>query len=99
MTTFPPPPEIIDSLNRWFEDGLEPGSFLAAVLCNDLLAACERADSLNRLQLWNIVHWCANNLPAYGWGDDERYERWRTLDAEERARNVKAFREARRATK
>ena len=41
------PEYMIGSLRRYIENGIEPGSFLSAVLCNDLRGACECADDTN----------------------------------------------------
>ena len=35
-------------LRRYLAHGIEPGSFLSAVLRNDLIDACGRADDTNR---------------------------------------------------
>jgi len=47
---------MVDGLKRWIERGIYPGSFLTAVIENDLFAALSNADETN-----------INALPAYGY--------------------------------
>ncbi len=64
-------------LQRWIEDGIPPGSFLTAVLENDLKHACEQADIENRYLLFDIVSWLYNESPGGCWGSPEQVEAWR----------------------
>lgn len=61
------PSNIQGSITRYVENKLQPGSFLTAVLNNDLKNAVLKADvnSLKSLKL--IVLWFSNNRPnLYG---------------------------------
>ena len=52
---------------RYVEHGVKPGSFLTAVLSNDLYNATGRADQQNLAALPTIVRWFANHCPGlYG---------------------------------
>lgn len=61
---------------NWIEYGTPPGSFLTAVLCNDLREACGRADDTNRHLLFEYVSWLYNNAPADCWGSEENFNIW-----------------------
>ena len=63
-------------LERWIDHGIEPGSFLMAVIENDLRRACENADIGNRAQLFEIVSLLYNHAPAGCWGSPERARAW-----------------------
>lgn len=50
-----------EGIKRYIEFGCKPGSFLFAVLCNDLMNAVRRADTDNLKALTLIVQWLDNN--------------------------------------
>jgi hypothetical protein len=61
---------------RYLENKIPPGSFLSAVICNDLREACGRADMLSRVQLFDLVVWFYNYAPSNSWGSPEKFEAW-----------------------
>lgn len=63
------PQHTIEALERYVFHGLEPGSFLMAVLCNDLAGAVGRADPWNRRAIPEIVEFVYNRLPGNSWGN------------------------------
>lgn len=63
-------------LQLWAEHGRPQGSFLTAVLCNDLKNAVGCADEQNRRDLADIVQFAYNNLPAPCWGSPEKVMAW-----------------------
>lgn len=65
-------PVIIDSLKMYIDHGIMPGSFLAAVLTNDLFGAMGFADSYNRATIFQITSYIYNNLPSDSWGSVEK---------------------------
>ena len=65
-----------DALNRYYEDGLMPGGFLTAVLCNDLFRAVATADSWNIHHIKDICMFVYNEMPAKAWGSAERMRAW-----------------------
>jgi hypothetical protein len=70
------PEHMIGALSRYVFDGLQPGSFLEAVLSNDLRRAAERADEYNRDNIVNWVTLLYNYVPASCWGSPEKYHQW-----------------------
>jgi hypothetical protein len=58
-------------LSAWVEKGYFPGSFLTAVLCNDLFAAVGSADALNIKALQAITTFVYNRVPTDAWGSAE----------------------------
>jgi hypothetical protein len=53
-----------------------PGSFLSAVLSNDLRRSFERADSRSSAALASIVSWVYSMAPAKCWGSPSRFDEW-----------------------
>ena len=54
------PDYTLEALQRYFEYGLPPGSFLSSVLRNDLMGALTTADEYNKEALADIcslIHW------------------------------------------
>lgn len=70
------PDYMIGALSRYVFDGLPPGSFLEAVLSNDLRRAVERADENNQAMIVNWVKLLYNHVPASCWGSPEKYHQW-----------------------
>ena len=68
--------EIIESLERYVNDRCPTGSFLRAVLSNDLMDACARADMRNQRRLPEIASYIYNNLPMLCWGSLNKVESW-----------------------
>lgn len=62
------PEYMKEALDRYVNQKIMPGSFLQAVLCNDLFGAMGRADSNNRAALYSIVQYIYNELPSNSWG-------------------------------
>ena len=63
------PKYTLDSLTRYVEHGIPPGSFLCAVLENNLFSAINRADRDNLAALPEIVKYIYNELPSFCWGN------------------------------
>lgn len=70
------PEHTKQAIERYVEQHLQPGSFLEAVLCNDLAKACACADHMNSYALFDIVSYLYNNAPMSCWGSRENYEEW-----------------------
>lgn len=71
------PEHNIEGLKLWIERGIEPGSFLSAVLCNDLKEACAYADHINLHHIWDIVFYLWNYAPGNCWGSPEAFQQWK----------------------
>ncbi len=70
------PEGIRGGMQRYLEQGIEPGSFLSAVLQNDLKHALAYADINNRQNLFEIVSWLWSYAPSEAWGSPRRFEAW-----------------------
>ena len=64
------------ALERYFLYAVEPGSFVKAVLCNDLISSVARADHFNKPAIAGIVEWIINNAPEGSWGHEDYYKEW-----------------------
>lgn len=73
---FDVPEHTQGALERYFVHALEPGSFLMAVLTNDLIGAVGRADMWNSRSLADIVKWLVNHAPYGSYGDAELVRDW-----------------------
>jgi len=80
-----------ESIKRYVQYGVPCGSFLTAVLCNDLREALGCADPENREQLFAIVCILWNDVPAACWGSTEKVRHWLGLDQDDRAAIAEAF--------
>lgn len=67
---------IVNALQSYVENRYPPGGFLHAVLSNDLIRACMKADDFNRHRLFDIVDYIYNNLPMNCYGSPEAVEKW-----------------------
>ncbi len=65
------------SILRHVEHGIEPGGFIEAVLENDLKEALGRGDLESLANLFAIVSFCYNDIPAGAWGSPKKVQAWR----------------------
>lgn len=70
------PEPIRGGMERWIAHGIRPGSFLTAVLCNDLASAVFTADEVNAQLLAIYVRFLQDHAPRGCWGSPENYESW-----------------------
>lgn len=75
-TTMEIPNEIEQALIRYRDYKIKTGSFLNAVLSNDLLHACETADIFNRHSLYEVMRWIVTNMPSGSYGSPEAVKDW-----------------------
>jgi len=68
--------EMITALNEYVRNRRPLGSFLMAVLSNDLADACQRADPQNCVSLPALVAYLYNHAPASCWGSLSCVEAW-----------------------
>jgi len=73
----PIPDHLSEGLDLHVLHGLSTGSFLQAVLTNDLREALSRADAEALDALPAIVGWLYNEAPAQCWGSTEKVASWR----------------------
>ena len=67
----------------YVERGEEPGGFLFAVLCNNLVDAFGKADETNFARLSDWAEWLWNEAPSTCWGSKERVNDWIAIRQEE----------------
>jgi len=70
------PESLKGGMQRYIEHGIEPGSFLGAVLRNDLMGSFAHADMQNRYLLFDIANWLYNEAPSLCWGDKAKVKSW-----------------------
>lgn len=70
------PEHMHDAMTNYLKHKIAPGSFLTAVLCNNLKDAVGRADHINLQYLPNIVSYCYNEIPSEAWGSPEKFDAW-----------------------
>lgn len=70
------PALTMEALDRWVKHGLMPGSFLTAVLSNDLMGAMALADDDNRAALYETVAWLRDAAPNMCWGSPDKVKAW-----------------------
>jgi hypothetical protein len=68
--------ELKESLDRWGKDRILPGSFLRAVLANDLFDAVSRADPESLLVIRDVVYHIHWELPGLCHGSREKVLAW-----------------------
>lgn len=74
--------EGIDNFVRY---GVPTGSFLQAVLENNLMEAFGRADDDNRADMFEIVGYVYNEVPNSAWGNPAKVKAWIEKKLVERA--------------
>lgn len=55
---------LVEALNRYVLHGIMPGSFLTAVLENDLMRAMACADEYNKRHIFELCQYIFNHLPS-----------------------------------
>lgn len=70
------PSQLHDGLVLYLTAHIPPGSFLTAVLSNDLIRAVNRADEDCQRELAALVRWLYRNAPHVAWGSDNNVETW-----------------------
>jgi len=63
-------------LIRYIENRIRPGSFLTAVLTNDLQGAVAAADETNRDLIPHYIVFLFNWAPHESWGSPEKVKAW-----------------------
>jgi hypothetical protein len=70
------PSHMREAAQLYIEHGVEPGSFLRAVLENNLCEAASRADATNLIFLHDYAWWLYNDIPASAWGSPAKVSAW-----------------------
>ena len=70
------PEHMQDGARLYVERGRRPGSFMRAVLENNLVAAASNGDLINQQSLFAWATWLYNNAPGSCWGNPEAVKAW-----------------------
>jgi len=70
------PVHLHDGLVGYLVHGCPPGSFLTAVLMNDLVGAIAHADDVSAAHLQPLVRWLYRYAPANAWGSCDTVHLW-----------------------
>lgn len=70
------PPHMREGLTLYLTNGVMPGSFLCAVLNNDLVEAVKRADDENAHRLPGYIRFLYNYVDSRAWGRKGCVEEW-----------------------
>ena len=71
-----PVAHMADGMRRYIENGIMPGGFLTAILCNDLMGAARKGDVANCRCLSDWATWLYNYAPPTCFGSEERVAAW-----------------------
>ena len=71
------------ALKRYIEHHLPPGSFLTAVITNNLKEAVMNADHWNLGNIPAYVNYLYNHAPSQCWGSPARMTAWLSLSTKE----------------
>lgn len=77
------PDHMHEGLLRYLRQGMVPGSFLAAILCNDYFGACAQADRENMRALHAYAVFL-NNMPSACYGSRVKVDAWAKAGADRR---------------
>lgn len=61
---------------RYIEQGITPGSFIGAIICNDLQATIATADPGSLIYIPTIAKWFFNHAPFTCHGNESKYHGW-----------------------
>ena len=70
------PDYMVEAIKRYINQRIRPGSFLTAVICNDLCGAVGQADDWNIRNIPAYVAYFYNEAPSTCWGSRAKMEAW-----------------------
>ncbi len=76
MLSYELPRYMIAGMVNYLVKHLEPGSFMGALLENDLATSVRRADPTNRLKLRSWLSFMERELPLDAWGSKKSVRLW-----------------------
>ena len=71
------PVDVRNSIDAWVTRAIPPGSFVTAVLENNLSEAFAHADDWSLDAMHSIVAYVYNEIPSPCWGSAEKMKAWR----------------------
>jgi hypothetical protein len=87
-------PDTFQTLERYYLKGYDPGSYMLAVLTNDLFGAMGAGDSESLFELNHLCTYIYSYLPASAWGSKEKvraHVMLRREQEEEKTEKLKGF--------
>ena len=72
------PEQMQHGLKMYLEHGIEPGSFLTAVLKNDLMRAMGQPDHIMQYRIFELCSWLYNYAPGGSYGSERNFQNWIT---------------------
>ena len=70
------PGHMQSAARLYVERGVQPGSFLRAVLANNLVEAFQCADEDNRAAMFYWAKFMHMELPSGSWGSEDKVSAW-----------------------
>ena len=70
------PGHMLGGIVRYLMRGIEPGGFLTAVICNNLVQSYQRADEENKHAMYNYADALYNVFPSGSWGSEAKFNEW-----------------------
>lgn len=70
------PEGLRGGMKRYIENGIKPGDFLQAVICNKLRESFARADFVNSVRMYDIVEFLYGEAPSTCCGSVEIMNDW-----------------------
>lgn len=78
------PNRMMEGINRYVNEGIKPGSFLTAIIRNDLTEAVDQADDNNLSNIPAFVSYFYNETPSTCWGSFDKMNGWMQAKREEK---------------
>jgi hypothetical protein len=88
-----------EGLLRYLDQGVPVGTFLEAVLSNDLERAVLHADENNLPVLRGYIRFLRNNAPPLSYGSKAAYDQWVSSGGLRGRADIRAFNAANKAAK
>ena len=68
--------QMMEGIENYIKHRQVPGSFLSAIISNDLIGAVGRADDENMKNIPAFVEYFYNNAPPVCWGSEKNMNQW-----------------------
>jgi len=78
------PEHMQGGMQRYIEQGINPGDFLYLILCNDFVHALGHADMINTARIVDYAKFLYLEVPTACWGSREKVDNWIAAHEERR---------------